>query len=74
VRREDIIGVEPEYIGDGVYASFDGFNIWLQTERETGRIERIAIEPQVFHALERYRDRIMIPPAPTLPKVAGHDE
>jgi hypothetical protein len=64
MRREDIIGNEPEYIGDGVYASFDGFNIWLQTERELGRIERIAIEPETYHALQRYYTRIMTRPVP----------
>jgi hypothetical protein len=62
MRREDIIGNEPEYIGDGVYASTDGYYIWLQTERELGRIERIAIEPQVFDALQRYYTRIMTRP------------
>jgi hypothetical protein len=41
------------YIGDGVYASFDGFQIWLRAERD-GRIHRIAIEPEVWTRLNTY--------------------
>ena len=33
------------YLGDGVYASFDGYQIWLKTERETGW-HAVALEPQ----------------------------
>lgn len=39
-----------EYIGDGVYASFDGFNIVLRVERN-GKDETIYLEPVVFEAL-----------------------
>ena len=48
-----------EYIGDGVHASHDGFNIWLQTEREDGSVARIALEPEVFHALVGYQKRLV---------------
>ena len=41
------------YIGDGVYASYDGFQIWLRTEREGGDHE-IALEPEVFASLTKY--------------------
>ena len=49
------------YIGDGVYASFDGWHIWLHTERETGW-HRIALEAAVFFDLIEYAKRIW--PAP----------
>lgn len=40
------------YLGDAVYASFDGFNIWLRTG--DGENQRIALEPSVFAALVDY--------------------
>lgn len=45
---------DPEYIGDGVYASHDGHNIWLKTKRD-GRDHSIALEPEVLDALANYR-------------------
>lgn len=45
---------DKSYIGDGVYASFDGWQIWLETERGFGRIEKIALEPEVFRSLIAY--------------------
>jgi len=41
------------YIGDGVYVSFDGWNIWLETERDD-QLHSIAIEPPVLEALNDY--------------------
>ena len=38
------------YIGDGVYASHDGYHIWLTTERDGGE-HSIALEPPVLDAL-----------------------
>lgn len=38
------------YIGDGLYASFDGFTIWLRAPREGGD-HRIALEPVVYQSL-----------------------
>lgn len=32
------------YLGDGLYASFDGFNIWLRAPRPDGD-HRVAMEP-----------------------------
>lgn len=42
-----------EYLGDAVYASFDGYHIWLTTK--DGNNQRIALEPSVFHALVDYQ-------------------
>lgn len=46
----------PEYLGDGVYASFDGYHIWLTTgsHEERDATNRIALEPSVYAALVRY--------------------
>lgn len=44
------------YLGDAVYASFDGYQIWLRTG--DGNNQRIALEPAVLCALDRYRKDI----------------
>ncbi|MHA2047734.1 MAG: hypothetical protein ACW99G_23370 [Candidatus Thorarchaeota archaeon] len=41
------------YLGDGVYASFDGFGIVLDL-RGQDNTTRIVLEPQVFEALIEY--------------------
>lgn len=48
---------EETYLGDGLYASFDGFQIWLRAPREEGD-HVVALEPQVFYALVRYQKKI----------------
>lgn len=50
-------GKEESYLGDGVYAWFDGYQIWIKTERENGWCE-IALEPKVFDKLNEYKQRI----------------
>lgn len=44
--------MEERYLGDGVYASFDGYQIWLAVNHHTNKV--IAIEPEVFKALFGY--------------------
>lgn len=46
-----------DYLGDGVYAAHDGYQIWLGTERD-GRWETIALEPGVYDRLIDYAKRI----------------
>jgi hypothetical protein len=46
------------YLGDGVYASYDGFQIWLRTPREEGD-HRIALEPEVLARFLEYRDHLV---------------
>jgi len=52
-----------EYLGDGVYASWDGWHIWLDTRAESfatfdgyGKdpISKIALEPSVISSLIEY--------------------
>ena len=44
------------YIGDGVYASFDGFMIKLRTQRDGGD-HVIYLEPDVYDDLVRFGDQ-----------------
>jgi hypothetical protein len=39
------------YLGDGVYASFDGYHIWLGLDATT---QIIALEPEVLSALNKF--------------------
>lgn len=45
--------IPDEYLGDGVYASFDGFQIWLDL-RAQDSTTRIALDPSVFAHLLKY--------------------
>ena len=44
------------YLGDSVYASFDGYSIWLTTENglPTDPSNRICLEPSVYQSLVDY--------------------
>lgn len=46
------------YLGDGVYASFDGWQIWLRAPREGGD-HRVALEPEVYASLVAYHARLL---------------
>lgn len=46
--------IQDEYLGDGVYASFDGWHIWLDLRQQDPKI-RIALEPHVLRRLDEYR-------------------
>lgn len=45
------------YLGDGVYASFDGYHIILDL-RAQDDTTRIALEPAVFDSLLDYANRV----------------
>lgn len=45
------------YLGDAVYASFDGWHIWLRTG--DGNNQRIALEPEVLKALIDYQKHLI---------------
>lgn len=47
-----------EYLGDGVYATFDGYQVWLHTERDVNVWNTIAIEPETFERLVEYRAKV----------------
>ena len=51
---------QKDYLGDGVYASFDGMHIVLEVERDE-RTERIYLDSNIYDALIRYHDKIFGP-------------
>lgn len=46
--------MQKEYLGDSVYASFDGSRITLTTENGFGPSNTIHLEPGVYRALVQY--------------------
>ena len=44
------------YLGDGVYASFDGYQIWLAVNHHENK--QVALEPPVLQALIAYAARM----------------
>ena len=51
-------GSTTRYLGDAVYASFDGYQIWLCTANGIEITNRIALEPAVWQELLSYRKEI----------------
>lgn len=47
-----------EYLGDSVYADFDGYYIILYLNNGDGPFSTIMLEPQVFQSLLEYKDKI----------------
>jgi len=50
--------VSEEYLGDGLYASFDGFMFTLRAPRSDGD-HWVGLEPDVLYAFDQYRDRTL---------------
>lgn len=62
--------LDKQYLGDGVYASHDGYQFRLTTEDGSPYpSNEIFLEPSVFSALTQYAARITARPAP-----AGEEE
>lgn len=53
------INPQHEYLGDGVYASFDGYHVWLRTGSHDNEHGQIALDPDVFESIVRYRRRAL---------------
>lgn len=57
---DDIIDVSPqpsgprEYLGDGLYAEFDGWQIRLFAHNGISHTNEVFLEPSVLTAFERY--------------------
>lgn len=49
-----MIGLPTEYIGDGVYASWDGFQITLMANSRGNPTDVIYLEPSVLESLNRF--------------------
>ena len=50
--------IEKVYLGDGVYADFDGYHIVLTTEDGIETTNTIYLEAAVLNALNRYRKAV----------------
>jgi len=55
---DGVMSAEKRYLGDGVYASFDGYHVWIWTSDGIRESEKIALESTVLFALNTY-DRDM---------------
>lgn len=54
------MNVDPVYLGDGVYAAFDGYHVVLSLPMQSPNPDNaIYLEPEVLAALDEYRTRIM---------------
>ena len=52
------------YLGDSVYAEFDGNGIVLTTENGDGPSNTIVLEPEILTALNNFVERIKQQPEP----------
>lgn len=43
------------YLGDGVYAGHDGYHVWLYTYNGITVTNKIALEPTVLNAFDKWR-------------------
>lgn len=50
-------GVSWDYLGDGVYAGWNGYCIWLHANDHKNPTDKICLEPRVLEGLNRFMDR-----------------
>lgn len=43
-----------EYLGDGVYAVYDGYGVWLRANDFENPTDKVYLEPSVMRALEAF--------------------
>jgi len=48
---------DESYLGDGLYVTFDGWNMVLRAPRENGN-HYVALEPETYSALLRFAEHI----------------
>ena len=53
-QKESSTRPERTYLGDGVYASFDGELVWIETDNGIEISNRIAFEKETFEALLQF--------------------
>lgn len=46
--------MEPRYLGDGVYAVFDGYHVLLRLGSHDNTTGQIALESEVFDAVKKF--------------------
>lgn len=54
ITEKDFSGKDCVYIGDAVYASCDGYHIWLETTDGLKITNRVALCPHVLDEFLRY--------------------
>jgi len=61
MEKVDIGGVEypATYCGDGVYAIFMGYGIWLYANSHDNPTDKIYLEPSVLAAVNRFAEEVM---------------
>lgn len=49
---------DKKYLGDGLYAEYDGFGVWLCVPdgSGTGLKRMVYLEPEVYEALKRFME------------------
>lgn len=50
--------VPASYLGDGVYAIFDGYGIWLHANSHSNPTDKVFLEPQVLEALINFNKEV----------------
>lgn len=50
--------IQKEYLGDGVYADFDGYHVVLYTHNGISRTNTICLEPEVVTKFADYYGRL----------------
>jgi len=72
-KQELIMAEKKRYLGDGVYADFDGYSIILTSENGVQILDRIYLEPDVYNALTQYVEHLMptVDESGTMPKHVG---
>jgi hypothetical protein len=51
-------GTRKAYLGDGVYAAFDGYALVLTTEDGLRTTNTVVIEPEVYDSLRQYVEQL----------------
>lgn len=54
----DARSVDKEYLGDGLYVRFDGYQIWLTAENGVEVLDQVALESPVLFKFEDYLKRM----------------
>ena len=49
----------PRYLGDGVYARFDGYGIWLLANDHLHPTDKVYLEPEVLQKLINFTEEII---------------
>ena len=50
--------VPATYLGDGVYAIFDGYGIWLHANDHRNPTDKVYLEPEVFDNLIKFKEEV----------------